>query len=290
MRLVIWLLCLAMACVSLSAAAPAGAEADPATLCVMTYNLRYASAFPPNAWWQRREAMAECIRSVKPDLIGTQEGLYHQLKQMHEDLPEYEWIGLGREGGSHGEFMAVFYRKDRFDPQEYDHFWLSDTPNVIGSASWGNKPRRMVTWVRFIDRRTRGQFYLVNTHLDNAVEEARVKGAKLIVREMAKLNPAHPIIFTGDFNAPQESSAHDILTREGRFTDTWFSAGERVGPSFKTVHFYEKPTPNGAHIDWILTRGEFEVSATQVVTFAKDGQLPSDHFPVVAWMKIGGRK
>ena len=36
-------------------------------LCVMTYNLRYASATPPNAWSQRRPLVAECIRQVNPD-------------------------------------------------------------------------------------------------------------------------------------------------------------------------------------------------------------------------------
>ena len=82
----------------------------------MSYNLRYASQNPPNAWPQRRPLVAECVRSISPDLIGTQEGLYPQLKDMAADLPEYAWIGLGREGGSKSEFMAIFYKKGRFDP------------------------------------------------------------------------------------------------------------------------------------------------------------------------------
>jgi hypothetical protein len=52
-------------------------------------------------------------------------------------------IGLGRPGGSHDEFAAVFFRRARLVPLEYDHFWLSDTPDVIGSATWGN---RTVAW------------------------------------------------------------------------------------------------------------------------------------------------
>src|SRR5688500_5339888 len=93
-----------------------GAPAAP--LCVMTFNLRYASDRPPNAWPQRRPVMKECIASVKPDLIGTQEGVYPQLKELSSDLPEYAWIGLGRDGGSRGEFMAIFYRRARFEPLE----------------------------------------------------------------------------------------------------------------------------------------------------------------------------
>src|SRR5207253_716685 len=88
--------------------AKAGEAPKPAgTLCVMTYNLRYASPNPPNAWPQRRPLMRECIEKVSPDLLGTQEGLYQQLKDMAADLPEYTWLGLGREGGSQGEFMAI---------------------------------------------------------------------------------------------------------------------------------------------------------------------------------------
>lgn len=93
------------------------------------------------------------IKKQAPDLIGTQEGVYAQLKDIATDLPAYEWIGLGRDGGSRGEFMAVFYRKDRFEPLKYDHFWLSDTPSVVASTTWGDTNRRMVTWFRFKDRK-----------------------------------------------------------------------------------------------------------------------------------------
>src|SRR4051794_24811363 len=87
---------------------PASRPVGDGALTVMTFNLRYASATPPNAWWQRREAMRECIQSVNPDVFGTQEGLYAQLKDIEQDLKDCAWIGLGRDGGSKGEFMAVF--------------------------------------------------------------------------------------------------------------------------------------------------------------------------------------
>src|ERR1041385_8877637 len=154
-------------CVSLaacSAVADDSATRDTNTLCVMTYNLRYASPHPPDAWPDRRPLMRECIRNASPDLLGTQEGLYQQLRDLAADLPEYDWIGLGREGGSKGEFMAVFFRKSRFEPVAFDHFWLSDTPDIVGSATWGNTSRRMVTWVRFRDRQTGREFYFFNTH------------------------------------------------------------------------------------------------------------------------------
>src|SRR5687768_17566799 len=99
-------------------ATSAGDEEAP-SLDVMTFNLRYASPVPPNSWPQRRPVMRELIRKHAPDVIGTQEGVYAQLRDLAADLPEYDWIGLGRDGGSRSEFMAVFYRKDRLEPLEF---------------------------------------------------------------------------------------------------------------------------------------------------------------------------
>jgi endonuclease/exonuclease/phosphatase family metal-dependent hydrolase len=260
------------------------AEAD---LTVMTYNLRYASDTPPNAWPQRRPVMKACLESVQPDVFGTQEGLYRQLKDLAADLPGYDWIGTGRDGGSRGEFMAVFYRRDRLEPLEFDHFWLSDTPHVIGSSTWGNTNRRMVTWVRFRDRQTGTEFYFWNTHLDHALQPAREKGAALIRERVAALKTSLPVFLVGDFNANAGANpAYDRLTQDGGFQDTWLLAGERGNAEFNSFNGFETPRKQGQRIDWILLRGEATVARSEIVTFAQDGQVPSDHYPVVARVRL----
>jgi endonuclease/exonuclease/phosphatase family metal-dependent hydrolase len=258
-------------------------------MVVMTYNLRYASSRAPNAWPDRRPVMKDCIRKIMPDLIGTQEGLYDQLKDIASDLPEYEWIGLGRDGGSHGEFMAIFYKRDRFEPLEYDHYWLSDTPAVIASTTWGNSNRRMVTWIRFRDRTSNIEFYMLNTHFDHQIQEAREKSAKLVRERAVKLNPALPIIFTGDFNAVAEDNpAYTTFVGDGFFADTWKTAAKRNGdPTLNSFNGFEPALHESKRIDWILTRGPFQVESTQIVDFARNGQYPSDHFPVVARLMPG---
>jgi hypothetical protein len=102
------------------AAGAAGAFAGE--LLIATYNLRYAGDAPPNAWPQRRPPLQALLDHYRPDLNGTQEGLYSQIKGIAADQPAYDWIGLGRDGGSRGEFMAIFGRRGRFEPLEYDHF------------------------------------------------------------------------------------------------------------------------------------------------------------------------
>ncbi|HWI55931.1 MAG TPA: endonuclease/exonuclease/phosphatase family protein [Bacillota bacterium] len=253
----------------------------------MTYNLRFASPNPPNAWPQRRPLMRELIQKVYPDVMGTQEGLHSQLQDLAADLPDYNWIGTGRDGGNAGEFMAVFYRKARLEPLATNHFWLSDTPEVVASSTWGNKNRRMVTTIRFRDLQTRQEFFLFNTHFDHEVQLAREKSAELVRQRVLALNTTLPVILTGDFNAGAENKAHEILVRDNFFSDTWMLAKERRGEGLNTFNGFKAVPKNNVRIDWILTHGKVSVDATEIVTFNREGQFPSDHCPLGVWMRLG---
>ena len=184
--------------------------------------------------------------------------------------------------------MAVFFRKGRLEPLEFDHFWLSDTPKVIASNTWGTKHRRMVTWVKFLDRQTKQEFYLWNTHFDNDLQTAREKSATLVREAVAALDTTLPLILTGDFNAAASTNrAYHVLTRDGFFADTWMTAKQRKGEGIGTSNGFKAVRRNGVRIDWILTRGALTVDSAEIVTFSRDGQFPSDHFPVVTRLRIG---
>ncbi|MDX1951250.1 MAG: endonuclease/exonuclease/phosphatase family protein [Verrucomicrobiota bacterium] len=254
---------------------------------VMTFNLRFASDEPPNSWPERRPVMQECLKLTQPDIIGTQEGVYRQIKDLAHDLPVYDWIGLGRDGGSKGEFMAVFYKKERFEPLAFDHFWLSDTPDLIASTTWGNSNRRMVTWVQFRDRATKKEFYFLNTHLDHQIQEARIKSAHLINKKISEFPPALPLILLGDFNASAgKNEVYDLLLKEQQLVDSWSAATMRHGEMVHTFHGYRGIKKGDDRIDWILFRGPFTVHSTEIVTFSKNAQFPSDHFPVIAELEL----
>lgn len=262
-------------------------ETTSSTLCVMTYNLRFASPKPPNAWPDRRPLLRECIELVNPDVLGTQEGVYTQLKDLAVDLPQFDWIGLGRDGGSKGEFMAVFYRKSRLEPVAFDHFWLSDTPRVIGSSTWGNSNRRMVTWVRFRDRITQNEVFFINTHFDHEVQSAREKSSEAVRGFVQTLDPSLPVILVGDFNARAGANkSYEILTGDTFFHDTWITASQRQGEGLATFNGFKALAKDGSRIDWILTRGITKVLKSSIVDFTKEGKFPSDHLPVVTWLEI----
>jgi endonuclease/exonuclease/phosphatase family metal-dependent hydrolase len=253
---------------------------------VMTYNLRYKNTSDPSphTWAERVPAIKRLINQEKPDIMGTQEVLYPQLLDLEEALPKYDWIGLGREGGSKGEYSAIFYNKSRYTPIEYDHFWLSDTPNVIGSMTWGNKITRMVTWAKFEDKKTSEQFYVVNTHFDHQSTNAREKSAELIKEKIKEFDAELPILLTGDFNTGPDSVPHRSLTTEGAFDDLWDTAEVRINESLGTFNGFHDQTGGGPtrRIDWVLGKGNVETHSIEIINEYKNGQFPSDHFPVLA--------
>ncbi|MFG3256328.1 endonuclease/exonuclease/phosphatase family protein [Streptomyces sp. NPDC048172] len=260
---------------------------DGRALNVMTFNLRYASDTPPHSWPERRPVMRALLRKETPHLIGTQEGLYPQLQDIAADLGRrYDWIGTGRAGGSRDEFMAVFYDTHRLVPVEFDHFWLSDQPALIGSATWGNKVIRMVTWVRFRDLRTGGQLYHLNTHLDHQSQPSRERSAALVNERLAALDPALPRVVTGDFNVPAHGNpVYDTLLGDGRLVDTWDTA-EKRSKLYATFHGYKPLIPDGERIDWILASPKTRVRRSVINTYSRDDQFPSDHLPVQATLEF----
>lgn len=248
-------------------------------LKVMTFNLRRRKESDgPNTWVHRRESAVETIRRQMPDVLGTQEGLDDQVEYISQHFPEYGMLGEARHGGRRDEFNAIFYRKDRFKPLASGNFWLSDTPDVAGSRSWGNLVPRMATWARFLDKDTGQAFAHVNTHLDHLVPSARRKGAELISRRMPR---DVPLLMTGDFNAIQQGGTYRYLTGAVGLLDSRWASRTPVSTRWNaTFHNF---TGRGLYrIDYILGRGVMEFSDYRVVRDRHQGMLPSDHFPVVS--------
>lgn len=259
---------------------------NPKKLRIMAYNLRNDGDLSPNSWVERKELILELLLRESPDIIGTQECVHEQIQDMNAMLPDYDVIGLGRNGGSKGEYTAIYFKKNRFKVLEYDHFWLSDTPDTIASCSWGNDVTRMVTWIRFLDRETDQQFYLLNTHLDHISERARKEAAKLIIKKVSDFNQALPIILTGDFNTDANTEPYRVLLEQGKFIDTWDTATSRINEELGTFNDFNDPTGGKERIDWILYRGSVETRMIKIINDQPEGQFPSDHFPVMVDLQI----
>jgi endonuclease/exonuclease/phosphatase family metal-dependent hydrolase len=73
-------------------------------------------------------------------------------------------------------------------------------------------------------------------------------------------------------------------------TDTWKASPKRINEGIATFNSFKGPNPNGARIDWILSRGDVTTDKAEIITFVRDGQYPSDHFPIAAWVQLGAGK
>lgn len=248
-------------------------------LRVMSYNVRYPSKNDgANLWEKRRDLFIDSIRQANPDLIGTQELFKLQGDFLVERLPAFAWFGTSRRGNDEDEHMGVFYKKNRLRVVEQGQFWLSETPDVPGSQSWNMSLPRMVTWALFESGGRR--FYFFNTHFAHRPEDedARIKSAKLIVEQIAKIAKDAPAIVTGDFNAPAGGAVHTVLL-SGGLKDSRDLAVEKLGPA-GTFHGFQGK-PGEARIDWILVSPHWKILRNETVTMHDGDRYPSDHFPIV---------
>ncbi|HOB73062.1 MAG TPA: endonuclease/exonuclease/phosphatase family protein [Phycisphaerae bacterium] len=210
---------------------PATSPADDArNVRVMSFNVRYGTAGDgENRWELRRELLFDVIRRHAPDVLGLQEPLRFQLDEIRAAVPGYAELGAARDDGKEkGEYSAILYRSDRLQPVESGTFWLSDTPEIPGSKTWGNKLPRVCTWARFEDRVTGREFYAYNTHLDHQSQPARERGVELIARRIAERKvPTAPVVVTGDFNAAESNPAIRYLLEGPGFRARRSDRGER---------------------------------------------------------------
>ena len=122
---------------------PSAESAAPSLdLEVVTFNIRYLNRNEKgkNHWRERKALVIAAMSEFKADVFGLQEALRPQLDDLATALPGYTEFGIGRDDGKRrGEYSPILFRSDRFklDKDDCGTFWLSDTPNKIGSMSWG---------------------------------------------------------------------------------------------------------------------------------------------------------
>jgi endonuclease/exonuclease/phosphatase family metal-dependent hydrolase len=234
-------------------------------LRIMTLNLRRdVPADGPLAWSLRRARVTALIREAAPDVLGTQEGLPHQLVDLDAALPLHRRIGEPREAGD--EACAIYWNDSRFKLVAGGDLWLSDAPHTPGSRSWGNRHPRLVTWARLLDRARLEEITIANTHLDHESIEARIQAARFIAAHLPGA------VLVGDFNETPDGPVHRALGAAG-----WRDAG--AGCADATYHGFGAARAPG-RIDWIMAPDGFDVRSHRVEV--REGPAwPSDHHPVV---------
>lgn len=248
---------------------------------VMTFNIRLdIGSDGKNAWPRRKALVVKTIKSFSPDLLGLQEVLPSQAKYLAEQLPELNSVGGGRESDRRGEASPILYCRSRYDLLAAGMFWLSDTPEVPGSKTWGNQYPRVCTWARLFDRQQSITLLVVNTHWDHESQRARMAGANLIVDRLSKIiKRSDALILMGDFNAGPENPARQVL-KQSHLVEA-YSLAHHSKAEVGTYHaFSGKPSTD--KIDAIYLNSRWLVKTAEIDQRSFEDRFPSDHFPVNA--------
>lgn len=258
------------------------------SLRVMSFNIRYNEPRDGvNVWANRKTKVADIIRFHKADLVGVQEALNNQLKDLEKLLPDFAWCGGGRtDGKEDGEYSAILYRKSRFNLLETKTFWLSQTPETAGSKGWDANLPRIVTWAKFRDLKTKKTFFHFNTHFDHIGKQARTESSKLLLAQIPKIAEKIPFVVTGDFNAKEDTNVYRILTGKeeaGNFKlidARYISKNGHFGGD-STFNEFKELIP-AMKIDYIFVGEKTSVSEHGVLSDRWNGLWASDHLPVLA--------
>ena len=191
----------------------------------MSYNIRFDNPDDGvNAWPNRIDKVAALIRKYDPDIIGVQEALNHQLHDLIRVLPDYSFVGVGRDDGKEeGEYSAILFKHSRFGLLTNSTKWLSETPEIPGSKSWDAAITRILTLARFYDKELKQDFAVLNTHFDHVGKEARTASAHFVMGTLNGLRSRFeniPVIVTGDFNCERTDPPYAVLIENGLLFDT----------------------------------------------------------------------
>ena len=261
-------------------------DEEPAEIKVISYNVRLnTKSDGDNCWDNRKHASINMINEEKPTIFGLQEALPVQVEYLAENLPEYAYIGVGRDDGKQkGEFMAIFYRKDEVELLDGGTFWLSETPEKP-SKGWDAACFRSCTWTKLKMKSNGKIFAYLNTHLDHVGKEARKEGLALIAKRAQEIvSDDMPVFLTADFNAVTSNPIFKPVK-------TIMKDAREVAPETDrraTINFYQPGNEDKA--DWIIDHIFFRGATPKTFKVLRDKNYGapyiSDHYPVVLEAEI----
>ncbi len=251
-------------------------------LKVMSFNVRLSvDSDKENSWNNRKTDVLKLIEYYHPDVMGVQEPVPQQMKDLKAGLPQYNFVGVGREDGKDkGEYSAIFYNIEKLKVVKSGTFWLSETPEVP-SKGWDAALPRICSYAQFKDLKSGKQFWAFNVHFDHIGMVARVNSSKLILEKIKEFNTKNlPVILTGDFNLPENTEPIQILSKN--LDDTLYKTiAPHYGPTYTWQDFDTNKIPED-RIDYIFVKG-FKILTNRTINDRRDNLLYySDHFPILS--------
>ena len=266
-----------------------------------------------NGWDDRKQYLCDMINLEAFDVFGSQEVKKKQLDEMMALLPDYDYVGVGRDDGAEkGEYCPVIYRKKEFKLLNSGTFWLSETPNEV-TKGWDAACYRVCTWAYLQRKSDKARFYFLSTHLDHKGKEARINGGKLVVDWIKEHCKGENVIVVGDFNVTQSSDTYKVFVDSGILEDTYETAKYKFAPT-GTFNGFNPRRYTTYRIDHIFVTKGTKVSRYGVLTYHyfrdmvakeeamdtlapkeikgenRDSKCISDHYAIQSYITLKGGK
>jgi len=244
---------------------------------IMSYNVYYKT---PE---EREEIVIQNIRNHNPDSFGLQEATPEWIEAISKAMPDYAYVGVGRNADGGGEASPVFYKKDKYELVDSGTFWLSKTPDrpSRGGDAMFN---RICTYVVLRNKETRFVYAHFNAHFDHMGVIARLESVAVVTEKVSKICNTFPAVFTGDLNDYEGGDMYNRVLEAG-FRDTKQLA--ETADDETTYHGYSDLLTKEKPIDFIFVNAmATKVSTYKVDTTKYDGEYASDHHPVISELTL----
>lgn len=239
-------------------------------------------------WPQRKDLCFDVIKKYSGSIICLQEVIKVQAGDFEKAFPKFCLFGFdGPYMDAHPEgYHWVAKNPILFDATRYDltaggTYWLSETPLVAASKSWGTARARHANWVRLKDKRSGKEFRVINLHLDHVSDEAKIGQTRLVLQESDQYQDHFPQILVGDFNSKMTSDVYAAVKQHG-WTDSYAAIHGEKDPGYTAHAFegthYERGKLKGGKIDFVFCKGAIKPMASTIIKDHRDGFYPSDHY------------
>ena len=263
-----------------------------AALKVISFNLKRDSFFHRKNSWQNRKYLAsQVIQKSGADIIGVQELMPAMRDDILKLLRGYSIFGLGRSRHLQNEQSSIIFRNQETDICFWKTFWLSKNPEKQGSRAYFSFFPRICTVGEVYVKHLNSRIRIFNTHFDHICGPARRLGVQIILEYMHQLNQKEklPTILMGDLNAKPNSMPIRILSDNlHHYPDIHLTNIYDCMDSDKIRNTYHgfKGKQKAKPIDYIFLSEEFEVSDVTIDSSCINGCYPSDHFPLIATLRL----
>lgn len=278
----------------------------PLRVCAGNYNIRVYTDYDSlyKHWTQRKEKVYEMIRTM--EVCGLEEVTDLQVPDLIAALPEYSYVGYGRDNGlaqgdgAKGEQTALVFRNSSFELLAQGRFFLSETPaqvSKLDSAAY----TRLVTWVYLRSKVNPDKsFYFFSTHFDHPITPTgiatRAHQAAIAAEWVRRIADTKPLLFVGDFNCEPSEPAYKVIASHWndafKVAHTSLSHGyeplDSAGvPQYQGLGYTYTGLYNTAHdpypkrIDYVFASESCELVSYEAVSDQLGyPTFPSDHLPV----------